>query len=139
MRRPLIALAATALAALSLTTAPPATAGDSGPTGDLAVQWESASLKMDGVGYRLVLRSAGGGEYTGYLRFSFQDGRQGKRLTVRVSDRGTRVVLTRANGDRLTGTIGQDGSIFLPKCYTSLKYAEKAMADSSCLFQEEPS
>lgn len=144
MRRA-IALSASAACAigLALSTAPTALAGDVGPTDDLTGRWQSASLKMDGLGWALTLRPAAGGSgYAAVFQFRDQDGSPGARVRARITADGTRAVLV-WNGEPgqrtvLKGTLGMDGSLFFPTCYRLFTLTSKSMADENCLFQEMP-
>ena len=57
---------------------------------------------------------------------------------------GSKVTLVMPGGSlasgtkTLTGTLGQDGSIFFPKCYKQFSWATKSYADKMCWFQELP-
>jgi hypothetical protein len=139
----LLATAACA-AALTLTAAPASHAGDVGPTDDLSGRWQSASLKMDGVGWALTLRPAVvGSGYAAVFQFRDQDGNPGARVRARITADGDRVALiwTGETGQRtvLKGSLGMDGSIFLPTCYRLFSFTTKSTADEACLFQEMPS
>ena len=147
MRRILSAVAATAvLATAAVGLAPAASAAP-----DLAGAWKSASLKMDGVGYRMTVKAADadpGNAYTVVLRFRYQDGKTGPRIKAGMVAAGSKVSmlldgkggLADANNPNIMkGTIGQDGSLFFPTCYKQLKFVTKKNADEGCLFQEMPS
>lgn len=145
MRRAIALLTSAACAAgLALAAAPAATAGDSGRTDDLSGRWQSATLKMDGLGWALTLRPATvGSGYVAVFQFQDQDGSPGARVRARVTADGNRVVLV-WNGEPgqrtvLRGSLGMDGSLFFPTCYRLLTLTSKPMADENCLFQELPS
>ena len=116
------------------------------PTGDLAGHWNSASLRINGMGYSLSLTDASdpAGAYDGVLLFHFEDGRLGPKTKVGVVLDGSKVTLVMPGGSlasgtkTLTGTLGQDGSIFFPKCYKQFSWAAKSYADKMCWFQELP-
>lgn len=116
------------------------------PTGDLAGHWNSASLRINGMGYSLSLTDASdpAGAYDGVLLFHFEDGRLGPKTEVGVVLDGSKVTLVMPGGSlasgtkTLTGTLGQDGSIFFPKCYKQFSWATKSYADKMCWFQELP-
>ena len=114
---------------------------------DLAGRWNSAALRMDDVGYSLKLPPSEGGTadaYDGVLRFHFQDGTTGRRIKVGVTAEGSTVSLVMPGGSlatgakTLTGTIGQDGSIYFKNCQTQLPYVTRKTAPEMCLFQELP-
>lgn len=144
MRRITALLASAACAAaLTVAAAPASQAGDVGPTDNLSGRWQSASLKMDGVGWSLTLRPAtAGAGYTAVFQFRDQDGNPGPRVRARITADGARVALiwTGETGRRtvLKGSLGMDGSIFLPTCYRLFSFTSKATADEACLFQEMP-
>jgi hypothetical protein len=121
-----------------------APAADVGPTGDLSGRWQSASLKMDGVGWAMTLRQATvGSAYAAVFQFRDQDGGPGPRVRARITVDGARVSLIwiGETGQRtvLKGSLGMDGSIFLPTCYRLFSFTSKSTADEACLFQEMPS
>lgn len=147
MRRTLSAVAAAALVVTAaIGFAPASTAAD-----DLSGRWKSASLKMDGVGYRMIVASADadpGNAYFVVLRFRYQDGKLGPRIKAGMTAEGDSVSLLLNgkggladpnNPNIMKGTIGQDGSLFFPTCYEQLKFVTKKNADEGCLFQEMPS
>jgi hypothetical protein len=79
--------------------------------------------------------------YDARLLFHYQDGTTGLRKTIGVvTDGGDVSLVYTAAGERrfIKGSLGQDGSLFFPKCYKILKLATKANADEMCLFQELP-
>lgn len=147
MRRTLsVAAAALTAATVAVAFTPTATAA-----GDLSGFWKSASLKMDGAGYRMIVTSADadpGNAYTVVLRFRYEDGKLGPRIKAGlVSDGDNLSLLINGKGgladannpNIMKGTLGQDGSMFFPTCYQQLKFVTKKMADAGCLFQERPS
>lgn len=147
MRRSLtVAAAAVTAVTVAMAFTPTASAAD-----DLSGFWKSASLRMDGVGYRMVVTSADadpGNAYTVVLRFRYQDGRLGPRIRAgMVADGNKLSLLLNAKGgladandpNIMKGTLGQDGSMFFPTCYQQLKFVTKKTADEGCLFQERPS
>jgi hypothetical protein len=82
--------------------------------------------------------------YDGVLRFHFQDGTTGRRIKVGVTAEGSKVTLVMPGGSlatgakTLTGTIGQDGSIYFKNCQTQLPYVTRKTAPEMCLFQDSP-
>ena len=141
MRRFTVTLAATAMALASLATiAPSAVAGDTSTSPDLSGRWNSAILRMDGVGWSMRLTPVAGSpaSYDAILRFNYQDGRTGLRTRATVTVAGEKVTVRISDGRALKGSIGQDGSLFLPRCYEVLKFSTKADADETCLFQDLP-
>lgn len=146
MRRLLTVAAAAVTVTVAVASTPAAMA-----SGDLSGFWKSASLKMDGVGYRMIVKSADadpGNAYTVVLRFRYQDGKLGPRIRAgMVADGNTLSLLLDGKGgladannpNIMKGTLGQDGSMFFPTCYQQLKFVTKKMADEGCLFQERPS
>jgi len=111
---------------------------------DLAGHWNSASLRQAGVGYGLSLTasSSPASTYDGVLVMHFQNGQLGKRIPVGLVERGDKVTLVMPGGSlasgrkTLSGTIGQDGSIYFKNCQKELPYVTKATAPSMCMFQE---
>ena len=111
---------------------------------DLAGHWSSASLRQDGVGYglSLVATSSPDNAYNGVLVMHFQDGRLGKRIRIGLVEKGDKVTLVMPGGSfasgrkTLSGTLGQDGSLFFPNCQRQLAYVTKATAPSMCMFEE---
>jgi hypothetical protein len=142
-RLPAVVASAACLLAVGIVAAPGTLAGDVGPTGDLSGRWQTAALKMDGVGYTMTLLPTGrDGSYDARLRFSYQDGRRGSLIRARVTNAGSaaRMTVTGDSGAAVTlkGSLGMDGSLYFPTCYRVLPFATKANADESCLFQEMP-
>ena len=146
-----VTVAATILAAAFALTAPSAAhAAGSGAIGSadaaapsLAGKWNSASLRMDGVGYSLAITPFEAGStrpnaYQGVVRFHFQDGRLGKRMPVQLTQRGSKLTMAMPGKPTVSGTLGQDGSITFAGCQAQLKWATRANADSMCWFQELP-
>ncbi len=122
----------------TLALAPVAQAADSSGT-SLAGTWNSASLRQDGVGYKLrLVKGMAGDPYAAKLRMVFQDGKKGPVLPGTAAVSGSKVTLRLPKVGVLHGTIGQDGSIFFAKCNRTLDYVTKADADTMCLFQELP-
>lgn len=137
-RRSIFGLSAALSAAVSATLlvgTAPAFAGDlAGP--DLAGRWNSASLRTDGVGYTLRLQdTAVPGRYEATARMVFQDGRRGPKVSGTLVVAGDDVRLRLPRGT-VRGTIGQDGSVFFPRCARVLAHVEAGQADAMCLFQE---
>jgi hypothetical protein len=143
MRRAVAIVTSAACAGALTLAATPVHAGDVGPTDDLSGRWQSASLKMDGLGWALTIRpTVGRSGYAAVFQFRDQDGRPGARVRARITADGSRVVLV-WNGEPgqrtvLKGTLGMDGSLFFPTCYRLFTLTSKSMADENCLFQELP-
>ena len=76
------------------------------PTGDLAGHWNSASLRINGMGYSLSLTDASdpAGAYDGVLLFHFEDGRLGPKTKVGVVLDGSKVTLVMPGGSLASGT-----------------------------------
>ena len=139
-------IALIAVSGLILTTAPAASAAP-----DLAGKWKSAALKMDGVGYKMTVVAEDSDPANAYdvvLRFRYQDGTTGPRIKAgMIQDGRTLYMVLNGKGDLMDvngpnvmkGSLGQDGSMFFPTCYTQLKFVTKKTADEGCLFQEIPS
>jgi hypothetical protein len=150
MSRRFLAAAMSAVMAtgLAVMVAPGAQAGDvtSGP--NLTGRWESV-LVRDDEGWSMSVRRVAGKSDVYVARFSGQfgevpEGGPKVRLVVNGSQvrliwRGVRDEAP-APGQRtvLRGTIGQDGSIFFPRCYKVLTNVDKQMADEACMFQQLP-
>lgn len=134
-RRLVTVLLAAVVGLLGLAPAAHAATSDT----SLAGTWNSASLRQDGVGYKLrVVKGASGQPYTTKLRMIFQDGKKGPVLPGTLTVNGSKVTLRVPTVGTLRGTIGQDGSIFFATCNKKLDYVTKADADTMCLFQEFP-
>ena len=140
-----IAIALIAVSSLGLAVAPAASAAP-----DLAGRWKSASLKMDGVGYKMTVVAADSpaNAYDVVLRFRYQDGTSGPRIKAgMIQNSRTLYMVLNGKGSLMDvngpnvmkGTLGMDGSMFFPTCYTQLKFVTKKNADEGCLFQEMPS
>jgi len=145
MRR-FVAALITLLVATGLTFA----ASTPASAADLSGRWKSASLKMDGVGYKMTMAAADSpaNAYTVVLRFRYQDGRTGPRIRAGMVTNGSNLFLLlngkgsfedASNPNIMKGTLGNDGSMFFPTCYKQLKFITKKNADAGCLFQEVPS
>lgn len=146
------ATAAAAFSGLAIASAPTVHAGDVASPGDLSGRWSSVTLSQTGAGWRLTLRPVPGQSNAYVARFGSNFGSadadfvQGPRMRLTV--RGTKVILAwRGVPDaapapgQLTivrGTIGQDGSIFLPRCYEVVSPMDPKDADEGCLFQQQP-
>ena len=145
MRKILTAsIAALAAAGLVLGMSTPSSAAD------LSGRWKSASLKMDGAGYKMTVAAADSpaNAYNVVLRFRYEDGTTGPRMKASMTGNGTTLYMVlngkgsfedMSNPNIMKGSIGNDGSMFFPTCYKQLKYVTKKNADESCLFQEMPS
>jgi hypothetical protein len=117
--------------------------GVAAATPSLTGTWNSASLRMDGIGYSLAVTPFEAGSarphaYQGVVRFHFQDGRLGKRISVQLTQHGSKITMAMPGKPAVSGTLGQDGSITFAGCQAQLKWATKSNADSMCLFQELP-
>lgn len=135
-RRLVTVLLAAVVGVLAL--APTAQAADSAGT-SLGGTWNSASLRQDGVGYKLrLVKGSADAPYAAKLRMIFQDGKKGAVLPGTLTVNGSKVTLRLPEVGVLKGTIGQDGSIFFATCNRTLDYVTKADADTMCLFQELP-
>lgn len=131
-----IALVVGAVSALLLPMAPIAHAAQTDPP-NLAGRWDSASLRMDDVGYSMRLAATStAGRYSAIVRMTYQDGRRGPRLAGWVTVDGSRARLHVAGEGTVRGTLGQDGSLYFPRCHRVLDEAERAQRDTMCLFQE---
>jgi hypothetical protein len=151
--RRLVAMGAAVVmaAGLGTMTAPAARAGDVASSPNLSGRWDSAAVKMGDVGWTMRLRPVA--DKPNVYVATFTSRKDGTATVtegpMRLVVRGERVRLVwrgvpdeaPAPGQRtvVRGTIGQDGSIFLPRCYTVLTLVVKATADEGCLFQERPS
>lgn len=132
---------ASCLCLAAVAVAPAASAGDSSTTPALQGRWRSAALKMDGAGYAMTLvASSTANTYDARLRFHYEDGKRGSLARAVVEAHGSTATLsfTGGSGETVTlpGTIGADGSLFFPTCYTVLPLLTKAEAPAECLFQE---
>lgn len=117
---------------------------------DLSGRWKSASLKMDGVGYKMTVAAADSpaNAYSVVLRFRYEDGTTGPRIKAGMVSNGDTLYMVlngkggledMSNPNIMKGSLGNDGSMFFPTCYKQLKFITKKNADSGCLFQEMPS
>jgi hypothetical protein len=135
-------------AGLAAMVAPGALAGDvtSGP--NLTGRWESV-LVRDDEGWSMNVRRVAGKPDVYVARFSGQFGavpEPGPKVRLVVDGSRVRLIwrgvpdTAPAPGQRtvLRGTIGQDGSIFFPRCYRVLANVDKQMADEACMFQQQP-
>lgn len=109
---------------------------------DLSGRWDSDSLTDNGVGYYFELDPVPNTQagYAGYLRFSYQDGRQGKKMPVRVKVSGDRLTFTAKKGFDKSGTVIRaeisDGSeITFTNCKSRLTFAMPQALDSDCVFR----
>ena len=111
---------------------------------DIGGRWDSNSLRDNGIGYFLSLtpESQEADDYSGVLRFEYQDGRRGPRMKVTASVAGTRVVLRATNGgfDKGSGPLramlGKDGStLTVTNCRQRLRLVMVNALDSDCVFQ----
>lgn len=121
-----------------LALAPLAQAAQGTPP-DLAGRWNSASLRADGVGYFMRLATtATPGRYAAVVRMVYQDGHRGPRTAGRVVLDGTTALLHVAGEGTVPGSLGQDGSLYFPRCHRVLDEAEPSQRATMCLFQELP-
>jgi hypothetical protein len=130
-----IAVAATLLLPLSA----PAQAAT-----DLTGKWNSNSLSDNKVGYYFDLmpvpNTAAG--YIGTLKFSYQDGRQGARVPIKVTTNGNKIKITARKGsfDKsagvLRGVLSNGGSVLtLTNCQARLRLVMANALDSDCVFR----
>ena len=152
IRRLAVNVGAAALSAgLVLSVTPAVQAGDVASSPDLSGRWLSVLAKSD-EGWIMTLRPVAGQSNVYVAKFTGRFGEGSEPVpgpTMRLSVRGTNVRLAwrgvpneaPAPGQLtiVRGTIGQDGSIFLPRCYEVLTDVTKQIADEGCLFQERPS
>jgi hypothetical protein len=146
MRKAASIFMAGVLGAGLLVTAPAAHAGDTDQgSADLSGRWRSVALRTTDMGYAMTLRPVSGAAGTYAARISWVDDgsdpdRVGGTSTIRL--RGADAVWTWQGEPgqtlRMRGTLGQDGSLFFPRCYRLLEFASAASADVDCLFQEVP-
>lgn len=119
------------LGACLLVTAPAAYAGDTDQgSADLSGRWRSVALRTTDIGYVMTLRRTSDAPGTYSARIAWVDGssdpdRVGGTSTIRL--RGADAVWTWAGEPgqtlRMRGTLGQDGSLFFPRCYRLLEFA----------------
>ncbi len=139
MRRALSALVALTCAAVVVVLAPAAAHAADAAGPDLAGRWNSASLRMDDVGYTMRLAATGTPErYDASLRMIFQDGRRGRLIDGTVSVNGSRATLRIDGARAMRGSLGMDGSLYFPTCHRELAFVPRKAAGSMCLFQEFP-
>ena len=136
-RRAALVLTTGLITAVALALAGPAAAANVGGP-DVSGRWNSASLRSDDVGYWLkVGPAATPGTYPTLARMRFQDGRSGPviRGTLTVDGQDLRLRLPRGT---VRGSLGQDGSMYFPRCARVLAHVAAAEADQMCLFQDLP-
>lgn len=129
--------------ALALTAAAAATFVSIAPAGaaDLAGRWNSDSLRDNGVGYYFEIDPVPNTQagYVGFLRFSYQDGRQGKKMPIRVKVKGNKLTFTAKKGFDKAGTVikaENDGEeITFTNCKARLTFAMPQALDSDCVFR----
>ncbi len=133
------AVAALAFAPLSLAASPRDTL-------DLSGTWKSASVVIDSGApyYSLTLTPAckPASCYNGVLQFHYTDGKVGKPIKVGVAQDANPTTFSMVfpggalidNQKVIRGTVGNDGSISLSRCWTYMKQASKATADTLCDF-----
>lgn len=111
---------------------------------DLTGRWNSDSLRDNRIGYYLELSPVPNTEagYVGNLRFSYQDGRQGDRVPVRVTTSGNKVMIKARRGsfDKspgvLRGVLSKQGStLTLTNCQARLRLVMSNALDSDCVFR----
>lgn len=129
------------LAAVALSAALPAPAHAST---DLTGRWNSDSLRDNRIGYYFELTPVPNTEagYVGSLRFSYQDGRQGDKVPVRVTTSGNKVTIKARKGsfDKspgvLRGVLSNQGStLTLTNCQARLRLVMANALDSDCVFR----
>lgn len=129
------------LAAVALSAALPAPAHASA---DLTGRWNSDSLRDNRIGYYLELTPVPNTEsgYVGNLRFSYQDGRQGDRVPVRVTTSGNKVSIKARKGsfDKSAGVLrgvlsNQGSTLTLTNCQARLRLVMANALDSDCVFR----
>jgi len=133
------AVAALAFAPLSLAASPRDTL-------DLSGTWKSASVVIDSGApyYSLTLTPAckPASCYNGVLQFHYTDGKVGKPIKVGVAQDANPTTFSMVfpggalidNQKVIRGQVGNDGSISLSRCWTYMKQASKATADTLCDF-----
>lgn len=126
---------ASALVASALIAGPAAAA-------ELSGRWDSDSLTDNGVGYYFELDPVPNTQagYAGYLRFSYQDGRQGKKMPVRVKVSGDRLTFTAKKGFDKSGKVikaklSDTSEITFTNCSSRLTFAMPQALDSDCVFR----
>ena len=111
---------------------------------DLTGRWNSDSLRDNRIGYYLELTPVPNTEagYVGSLRFSYQDGRQGDKVPVRVTTSGNKVTIKARKGsfDKspgvLRGVLSNQGStLTLTNCQARLRLVMANALDSDCVFR----
>lgn len=109
---------------------------------DLTGRWNSDSLTDNGVGYYFELDAVPNTQagYAGYLRFSYQDGRQGAKMPVRVKVSGDRLTFTARKGFDKAGKVikaevSDTSEITFTNCKSRLTFAMPQALDSDCVFR----
>lgn len=111
---------------------------------DLTGRWDSDSLRDNRIGYYLELTPVPNTEagYVGSLRFSYQDGRQGDRVPVRVTTAGNKVTIKARKGsfDKSAGVLrgvlsNQGSTLTLTNCQARLRLVMANALDSDCVLR----
>ena len=140
----IVATAGAAVAALAL--APMSHAASPRDTLDISGTWKSASVVIDSGApyYTLTLTSQckPASCYSGVLQFPYTDGKVGKPIKVGVAQDANPTTFSMVfpggalidNKKVIRGHVGNDGSLSLSRCWTYMKQATKATADTLCDF-----
>lgn len=132
------------LAVLTVLVAVAAFASPVRAASDLTGRWNSDSLRDNRIGYYLELTPIPNTEsgYVGNLRFSYQDGRQGDRVPVRVTTSGNKVSIKARKGsfDKSAGVLrgvlsNQGSTLTLTNCQARLRLVMANALDSDCVFR----
>lgn len=132
------------LAVLTVLVAVTAFASPVRAASDLTGRWNSDSLRDNRIGYYLELTPIPNTEsgYVGNLRFSYQDGRQGDRVPVRVTTSGNKVSIKARKGsfDKSAGVLrgvlsNQGSTLTLTNCQARLRLVMANALDSDCVFR----
>lgn len=132
------------LAVLTVLVAIAAFASPVRAASDLTGRWNSDSLRDNRIGYYLELTPIPNTEsgYVGNLRFSYQDGRQGDRVPVRVTTSGNKVSIKARKGsfDKSAGVLrgvlsNQGSTLTLTNCQARLRLVMANALDSDCVFR----
>lgn len=111
---------------------------------DLTGRWNSDSLRDNRIGYYFDLTPVPNSEagFVGSLRFSYQDGRQGDRVPVRITTSGNKVTIKARNGsfDKSAGVLrgvlsNQGSTLTLTNCQARLRLVMANALDSDCVFR----
>ena len=111
---------------------------------NLTGRWNSDSLRDNRIGYYFDLAPVPNTEagYVGNLRFSYQDGRQGDRVPVRITTSGNKVTIKARKGsfDKSAGVLrgvlsNQGSTLTLTNCQARLRLVMANALDSDCVFR----